>query len=122
MAKQTCRELRRHQTPAERTLWEALRNRRFHGLKFYRQYPLFVDWLRTQTFFVADFYCFERRLVLEVDGRIHDYRADHDQLRTFIIKQLGIEVVRVRNEDLESNQGAVLKKPEASLFPRVAPR
>ena len=122
VAKQICRKLRRDQTPAEGTLWKALRHRQFHGLKFYRQYPLFVDWLETETLFVADFYCFERRLVLEVDGRIHDYRIDHDQLRTFIIKQLGIQVVRVRNEDLENDLGGVLSKLEAALFPPDAPR
>ena len=48
--------LRETQTPAERTLWQVLRDRQFHGLKFYRQYPLFVDWLQTETFFVADLY------------------------------------------------------------------
>jgi very-short-patch-repair endonuclease len=100
-AKETCRSLRKTETPAERTLWSVLRDRRFHGLKFYRQYPLFVDWMENETFFVADFYCFERNVVVEVDGKIHDYRSDHDQLRTFILNDLGITVVRVRNEEIE---------------------
>jgi len=90
VAKEVCRNLRRAQTEAERLLWEELRDRKLNGLKFYRQYPLFVEWLGAKTFFVADFFCFERQLVIEVDGRVHDYRADHDRLRTFIINQLGI--------------------------------
>jgi len=36
-------------------LWEQLRDRQFHGLKFYRQYPLFVDWQGVETFFVLQF-------------------------------------------------------------------
>lgn len=108
--------LRKSQTPTEGVLWEALRNRTFHGLKFYRQYPLFVDWLEAETFFVADFYCFEARLVIEVDGKIHDYRKDHDQLRTFIINQLGIRVLRVRNEEVGDDLEGVLRRVEDALM------
>ena len=109
-AKQVCRSLRKSQTSAERLLWEELRDRKLHGLKFHRQYPLFVDWHGVETFFVADFFCFERQLVIEVDGRIHDYHADHDQLRTRIINQLGIDVVRFRNEEIETDLVHVLER------------
>lgn len=115
IAKETCRRLRKSQTPAEAVLWQALRDRQFHGLKFYRQYPLFVDCLETETFFVADFFCFEKLLVVEVDGKIHDYRADHDALRTVIIKRLGIRVVRVRNEQIEHGLCDVLVRLKAAL-------
>ena len=115
LAKGTCRTLRGRETPAEGALWEVLRYRQFHGLKFYRQYPLFVDWCGTETFFVADFCCFERRLVIEVDGRIHNYRADHDELRTHIINQLGMRVVRLRNEDIAGNLPDVLRTIAAAL-------
>jgi len=110
IAKETCRRLRKSQTPAELALWEALRDRKFRGLKFYRQYPLFVDWLQTQAFFVADFFCFEKRLAIEVDGRLHDYQPHHDDARTFIIKQMGIRVIRVRNEEVERSLSAVLDR------------
>ena len=109
-AKEVCRNLRKAQTGAEKLLWEELRDRKFNGLKFYRQFPLFVDWLGTETFFVGDFLCFERQLVIEVDGRVHDYRSDHDQLRTFVISQLGIAVVRFRNEEIETDLVHVLKR------------
>jgi len=110
LAKETCRALRKNQTPAEAKLWDVLRDRQFHGLKVYRQYPLFVDDVDTETFFVADLFCFERRLVIEVDGRIHDYRSDHDRLRTYLINQLGIRVLRLRNEDIERNLDGVLEE------------
>ena len=110
VAKEVCRNLRRAQTEAERLLWEELRDRKLNELKFYRQYPLFVEWLGSQTFFVADFFCFERQLVIEVDGRVHDYRADHDGLRTFIINQLGIQVVRIGNEQIEADMAGVLEQ------------
>ena len=54
------RELRKQMTPAERYLWERLRNRQFMGLKFRRQHPV--------EFFVVDFICIEKFLVVEVDG------------------------------------------------------
>jgi len=54
-AKEVCRNLRKAQTDAEKLLWEQLRDRQFHGLKFYRQYPLFVDWQGVETFFVLQF-------------------------------------------------------------------
>ncbi len=93
-----------------------LRDRKLNGIKFYRQYPLFVEWLGAETFFVADFFCFERRLVIEVDGRVHDYRADHDQLRSFIINQLGIQGVRFRNEQIQSDLAGVLERLRRTLL------
>jgi very-short-patch-repair endonuclease len=62
-----------------------------------------------RTFFIADFYCYERRLVIEVDGKNHDYQKDYDELRTQVIDSLGISVVRVRNEDIENNIDQVLE-------------
>jgi very-short-patch-repair endonuclease len=116
IAKETCRKLRKNQTAAESALWAIVRDRKFHGLKFYRQYPLFVDWLNAEPFFVADVFCFEKDIVIEVDGKIHDYRADHDQLRTFIIKQMGIQVVRLRNEEIEDDLGGALRRLEDALL------
>ncbi|MFI5396157.1 MAG: DUF559 domain-containing protein [Candidatus Binatia bacterium] len=68
--------------------------------------------------FVADFFCFERQLVIEVDGRVHDYRVDHDRLRTFIINQLGIRVVSFRNEPIETDLAGVLEELRGALLVR----
>jgi len=118
IAKEVCRRLRKVQTDAERPLWEELRDRKLNGLKFYRQYPLFVEWLGAETFFVADFFCFERQLVVEVDGCVHDYRADHDHFRTCIINQLGIQVVRFRNEQIHTALAGVLEQLQRVLAVR----
>jgi len=110
VATQLCRDLRKRQTNAEKIFWQTVRDRKFSGLKFYRQYPLFFDYLGKETFFIADFFCHEQRLIVEIDGKIHDYRKDHDQLRTFIINMMGIEVLRFRNEEIENDLGGVLMR------------
>ena len=108
IAKQLCRDLRKSPTRAEKIFWEAVRNRKFMDLKFYRQYPLFVDFAGRETFFIADFFCFEKNLVIEIDGKIHDYHKEHDELRTEIINMKGIQVVRFKNEEIEADMGMVL--------------
>ncbi|MBI3005720.1 MAG: DUF559 domain-containing protein [Ignavibacteriales bacterium] len=62
-AKELCRDLRKNQTEAEKVFWEAVRDHRLLGRKFYRQYPIFIpDY--DDSFFITDFYCHERKLVL----------------------------------------------------------
>jgi very-short-patch-repair endonuclease len=66
------RELRKKQTDSEIKMWRQLRNRRFLGFKFLRQYPIVTDVSNRKTgFYIADFYCFEKKLVIEIDGLIH---------------------------------------------------
>ena len=103
VAKHTARDLRRRQTNAEAKLWDVLRNRQFYGKKFLRQHPILFEYQSKKRFFIADFYCHEEKLVIEVDGKIHDYQKDYDNLRTYIVNALGIRVVRFRNEDVENN-------------------
>ncbi len=109
VAKVVCRDLRKRSTSAERIFWERVRDRRFQALKFYRQHPLFVDIDGRETFYVADFYCHEYKLVVEIDGKVHDYTVHHDELRTKAINDLGIEVVRFKNELIESNINVVME-------------
>lgn len=68
------RELRKQTTPAEKILWEQLRNRRLNGIKFRRQHPLGK--------YIVDFYSPAHRLVIEIDGEFHRYQVDQDQART----------------------------------------
>ena len=110
IAKIRCRELRKNSTKAEQVLWERVRNRKFEGKKFNRQFPIFYDLLGKETFFIADFYCHEEKLVVELDGKIHDNTVEHDKLRTGIINSLGIRVIRFKNEDVERNINDVLLK------------
>ena len=60
-------------------------------MKFYRQHPLFVDLDGRETFFVADFYCHECMVVIELDGKIHDYHKMHDEARAEVISTLGFQ-------------------------------
>jgi very-short-patch-repair endonuclease len=98
------RDLRKSQTNAEDLLWQNLRNRKLEGLKFRRQHPLHK--------FIADFYCHEKKLVIEVDGDVHNSSEakESDEGRTFELKELGIIVIRFRNEEVLKNMSLVLKK------------
>jgi len=115
IAKKTARSLRRSQTPAEEKLWNALRDRQFLGKKFYRQHPILFEYLSRKTFFIVDFYCHEGKLVIEIDGRSHDYQKDRDELRTHIINALGITVLRFKNEEIKYKIESVLGKLKSSL-------
>jgi very-short-patch-repair endonuclease len=88
------RDLRQHSTWAERLLWHWLRHRYLGGYKFRRQHPF--------ASYVLDFYCVELRLCLEVDGGVHDEpsRVARDEVRTRVLEQYGVRVVRIRNESI----------------------
>ena len=110
IAKELCRELRKQATPAERKLWQHLRKHKLSGKKFYRQYPLFYDIEGRESFFIADFYCHEARLVVEVDGKIHEFNKEYDKHREEILSYLGVKVIRIKNEEIEKDVNYVLEK------------
>ncbi len=110
VAKVVCRELRKNSTTAEKMFWEAVRNKSFIGKKFYRQYPLFYDITGRESFFVADFYCHEEKLVVELDGKIHQYRLGKDTKRTEILNYLGVKVLRFNNDEVINNLNDILTK------------
>ncbi len=98
---QLARELRKNSTPSEKLLWRELRNRKLRGIKFFRQHPLIYEEDRKILhFFIADFYSSELKLVVELDGKIHDYQKDYDRERDLIIRNLGLQVLRFKNEEL----------------------
>jgi very-short-patch-repair endonuclease len=98
------RELRQSATNAEKVLWEYLRNRKLNGLKFRRQHPIDK--------FIADFYCHERKLIIELDGSVHDDKmnAQYDEARSYELKGSGIKVIRFRNNEVENNISFVLNR------------
>jgi|SRR5690606_9104650 very-short-patch-repair endonuclease len=98
------RENRKSQTVAEGVLWEALRNRKLSGFKFRRQHPI-AD-------FIADFYCHECRLIVEIDGNYHDdfEQRQYDEGRTYELEDLGIEVMRFTNDDVINHLPLVLNR------------
>lgn len=97
------RELRKKQTKPEELLWQLLRNRQLSNLKFRRQHPLKVN-------FILDFYCAEAKLGIEVDGGYHKNadQQEYDKLRTEIISQYGIRIIRFTNEEILNDTQHVL--------------
>ena len=104
------KKLRKKSTKAERILWEELRNRKFLNKKFYRQYAIIHDIRGKETFFVADFYSFEEKLVIELDGEIHNYQLKQDNLKDDVWKSLGLKVIRFKNNEVEKDVKEVLKR------------
>ncbi len=108
IVKQLCRDFRKKATKAERIFWESIRNRKIENKKFYRQHPLYFDYHEKKRFFISDFYCHEEKLVVEIDGKIHEHQKDYDEMRTFIIESLQISVIRFTNDQIENNLDVVL--------------
>jgi very-short-patch-repair endonuclease len=106
-----CRELRKNQTEAEKVLWQLLRNRKLAGYKFLRQYPLCkVSYSGYRTFYIADFYCAQKRLVIEADGPIHLERKDYDKNRDEVMLSQNITTLRFTNEKVLHDSEQVLKE------------
>ena len=94
------RNLRKNMTPEETLLWRNLRGRKFHGLKFLRQHPIIYETINGKPlFFIPDFYCAEKRLIIEIDGKIHDFQKDYDERREEILKNMNMKIVRFKNEE-----------------------
>jgi len=105
------RELRQHQTPSEIKLWSRIRNKRLLGFKFLRQHPIVIEKYNFKTsFYIADFYCSEKKLVIELDGLIHTFQIDYDMAREVIMNELGLTIVRITNGEIEKDIFEVLKK------------
>jgi len=107
---ETARALRRKSTRCESILWKKLRNKKLNGVKFHRQHAIKFIIGSQKRFFVADFYCSEHKLVIEIDGEIHERQKDYDELRTYIMNAIGIKVIRFKNKEVEYNLGDVLTK------------
>ncbi len=95
------RELRVNMTISERLLWEVVRGRRLNGFKFLRQHPiLYGGNLLRYNYFIADFYCNEKKAIIELDGPIHDNNGEYDLFRDSELKHLGYNILRLKNEEL----------------------
>jgi len=109
-AKQRARSLRRNATDAEALLWSRLRNRQLCGAKFRRQVAI--------DRFIADFLCFEAKLIVEVDGGQHG--AEADATRTAFLEAQGFKVIRFWNHEVLGNLNGVLETIAAHLPPHPA--
>jgi very-short-patch-repair endonuclease/type I restriction-modification system DNA methylase subunit len=98
------RQLRREATTAESLLWELLRDRRLLGRKFRRQHPIGQ--------FIADFFCDDARLIIEIDGAVHrePTQQERDRLREEILREHGFAILRFTNEQIFDHTEQVLQE------------
>ncbi|MCA0333242.1 MAG: HsdR family type I site-specific deoxyribonuclease [Bacteroidetes bacterium] len=110
------RELRKNQTSAEEVLWQLLRNRKLDNLKFRRQHQI--------GHYIVDFYCHERKLIVELDGAVHftTERQKHDSTRDKYLTSSGFNIIRFRNDEVLNNIEDVLSKIVSSNLPSPAGR
>ena len=103
-------------TGEERLLWLNLRSRKLLGLKFLRQHPFIYQVINNEPrFFVADFYCDEKKLIIEVDGKIHDFQMEEDQHREDILRSLNLHILRIKNEEF-MDVTLVLEKIRKTIY------
>ena len=96
------KELRRPMTPHEAKLWQRLRGKQFYAIKFRRQHPIYR--------FILDFFCYQHRFVIEIDGDSHTApdQLRYDQARTEWLQQRGLRVIRFTNRDIDADIEGVL--------------
>jgi very-short-patch-repair endonuclease len=105
---QKAKELRQKQTPAEQMLWQCLRANQLHGAKFRRQHNIGQ--------YIVDFYCHTAKLVIELDGGIHELQKDRDSDRDTYLKANGLQVLRFQNEEITQNLPEALQTITNHLF------
>ncbi|MCP5463892.1 MAG: endonuclease domain-containing protein [Deltaproteobacteria bacterium] len=95
--------LRKNATLAENKIWLELKNRKFKNLKFRRQHGIGP--------YIVDFYCAEKKLVIEIDGDVHaiEKQVEKDKSREKYLREQGLRVVRYFNNDIYSNLENVLE-------------
>jgi very-short-patch-repair endonuclease len=107
------RELRKNMTQAEKKLWQHIRKKEIMGTRFRRQHPI--------DRFILDFYCNDARLVIELDGEYHNEedQKEYDEGRTHELMEMGLEIIRFTNDEVESDIVHVLEKIKEKLKTRV---
>ncbi len=95
-------DLRLSLTKTEKLLWYELRDRKLDGFRFRKQHPI-KD-------FVVDFFCYEAKLIIEIDGSVHldPTQLERDIERTRILNQLGLKVIRFTNKEVEHKMDHVI--------------
>lgn len=94
--------LRNSMTYHEKLLWEKLKGKQICGIRFRRQHPIDL--------FIADFFCHKARLVVEVDGAIHNNKGQYDDGRSSEMEKYGIQVIRFTNNDVVNSIEKVIQQ------------
>ena len=103
---QRAEELRKNMTEAEKILWERLRKNQL-GVRFKAQHPI--------ERFIADFYCHKAKLVIEIDGQIHDFQIEYDVGREAELEKYGLKIIRFSNDEVIHNMNLVIEKIKLNL-------
>ena len=106
---QAAKRLRKNMTAAEAKLWSALKGKKLDGIKFRCQHPVGN--------FILDFYCPAYKLVIEVDGEIHNSQTDRDRARTSKLEEYGYKVIRFSNEQVLHDLPTVLAEIRRVISP-----
>jgi len=96
-------------TYAEKVLWQYLRKRQLHGIRFYRQRPIGR--------FIADFLAVDPPLIIEIDGEYHNEEAQHttDQERDHILKAEGYHILRFSNQQVLTQTLSVVETIRSTI-------
>ncbi len=108
------KKLRNHQTEAELFLWKHLPYIKTQGIRFKRQHPVL--------YFIADFYCHQAKLIIEIDGGYHELSEQfrYDESRDAELTNLGLKVLRFKNEEVFNDIETVLKSISQEINDRKA--
>ncbi|MFY0631623.1 MAG: DUF559 domain-containing protein [Flavobacteriaceae bacterium] len=108
LIKELQQERKKHTTDAELVLWEQLKTKKI-GFKFRREHIIDT--------FIVDFVCLSKRLIIEVDGKYHQFlkQQEADEMRTLILNELGFKVIRFTNEEVIGNIESVLEQISQEL-------
>jgi very-short-patch-repair endonuclease len=109
------RALRNNMTRAEKILWSRIREKKINGHKFRRQQPIFD--------YIADFYCNELKLIIEVDGEIHSLpeKTNYDSKRDNILKINGYHILRLSNVEVETEINSAINKIISYISENLSP-
>ena len=109
------KKLRHHGTTAEAFLWTHLQQKKLEGRKFRRQHSILN--------FIVDFYCAEERLVIELDGEYHmnPTAEEKDAVRTKMLEELNMKVLRFENKTVFDNLDWVLEEIKRNFKPPRPP-
>ena len=98
--KEKARELRNNSTLGEILLWKKLKGKQCYGFDFHRQKPILN--------YIVDFYCSKLKLIIEVDGYSHNFKAEEDKKRDIDLTELGFTVLRFSEGEVRHNLDLVL--------------
>ncbi len=96
------RKLRNNMTECEKMLWEKISRKQLNGLKFRRQFPIGR--------YIADFYNHEKKLIIEIDGSIHNQQKEYDKNREKYLEASGYNIIRFTNDEVINNINMVIDK------------